>query len=83
MAAITEGERMQTYASPMTSIVSYFVSFGLIVGSVFDFMNHNALAFGVIFGAVTCWINYKAKSAMFRQFRDNGMRRRKTDIVDD
>lgn len=82
MAAITEGERMQSFSSPMVSIASYVTSVGLILGSVFDFMNHNALAFGVIFGAVTCWINYKAKSAMLRQFRDNGMRRRKTDFVD-
>lgn len=82
MAAITEGERMQAYTSPLTSVLSYFVSFSLVVGSVFDFLNDNAGAFGVLFAAITCGINYKAKRAMLMQFKDNGMRRRKTDFVD-
>lgn len=82
MATVIEVKRMHEPVST-ASVFSYLASIGLILGSVFDFLNNNALAFGAIFGAVTCWINYKAKSAMLRQFRDNGMRRRKTDFVDD
>jgi hypothetical protein len=83
MATIAEGKRVEMNTHPWATIASYLTSFGLVIGSAFDFMNHNALAFGVIFGAITCWINYSAKSTMMNQFRDNGMRRRKTDFVDD
>lgn len=83
MAAIAEVKRVETNSHPWATIASYLTSIGLVLGSVLDFMNHNALAFGVIFGAITCWINYRTKSVMMNQLRDNGMRRRKTDFVEE
>lgn len=83
MAAIIGDKRVEVNTHPGAAIASYLTSIGLVLGGMFDFMNHNALAFGVIFGAVTCWINYRAKATMIRSFSDNGMRRRKTDFVDD
>ena len=83
MATVFEDRRLHVNNHPAATIASYLTSLGLVFGSVFDFLNQNALAFGVIFGFITCVINYRAKAAIIKQFSDTGQRRRKTDFIDE
>lgn len=81
MASILEREyKMTDSTSSIATLASYTTSVTLVVGSALDFLNHNALAFGVIFGAVTCWINYRAKRALQNYYMDTSTRKRKDDM---
>lgn len=46
------------HGATVASAISYITSAGLVVGQIFDFMNQNAGAFGVILGFLTFFINW-------------------------
>ena len=71
---------MQDHASSVASIASYATSVGLVLGKALDFLNTNAAACGVILGFLTFLVNWYYKRAAVRNIKDNGMRRRSTDL---
>lgn len=80
MANIIEDRRMPDHASTLPTIFSYLTSASLVFGGIFDFINHNAVFFGVVFGGITCYINFKEKKARIETYAKVGTR--STDIVD-
>ena len=71
---------MQDSISSAASIASYSTSLGLVLGKSLDFLNTNAAACGVILGFLTFLVNWYYKRAAVRNIKDNGMRRRSTDL---
>lgn len=84
MATIYErAYRMTDHHSTITTLVSYLTSFTLILGSALDFLNNNALAFGVVFGGITCWTNYRAKRTLVNYYQDTSIKKRREDLDSD
>lgn len=80
MSNTVEDRRMQDHASALPTIFSYLTSASLVLSGIFDFINHNAVFFGVVFGGITCYINFKEKKARIETYAKVGTR--STDIVD-
>lgn len=57
MAGPTLSEHTSTLAAKVSTGVSYTASGGLTAAGMLDFLNNNALAFGVILGLATFLVN--------------------------
>lgn len=88
MASIYErAYRMTDHNSTVTTIVSYFSSAALVVSSAFHAFEEHSQALGILsgilFGGITCWINYKAKRSLVKYYQDTSIKKRKEDIYDE
>lgn len=71
---------MPERTSAAASAVTYTASIGLVLGKGLDFLNANAAACGVILGIITLIVNMYFKRVIMNHYKDNGMRRRRTDF---
>jgi hypothetical protein len=58
MAGPTLSEHTTTLAAKVSTGVSYTASGGLTAAGMLDFLNNNALAFGVVLGMATFFVNW-------------------------
>ncbi len=66
MSGPTLSEHTTTFAAKVSTGVSYIASGGLTAAGLLDFLNNNALAFGVILGLATFFVNWHYQRKHFK-----------------